>query len=43
MAKSKKDRRREIIAKAMVEPAFGRKLFANPEEVFGGRLSETPW
>jgi hypothetical protein len=34
------DVRKEIVAKAVVDPDFRRKLFANPEEVFGGRLTK---
>ncbi len=31
--------RAEIIAKAIANPAFRKKLFAKPEEVFGGKLT----
>jgi hypothetical protein len=33
--KSAKDRRAEALARAIADPAFRRKLFANPEAVFG--------
>lgn len=33
-ASKKKDLRRDILAKAIVDPAFRRKLFENPETVF---------
>jgi hypothetical protein len=32
------DLRRHIVARAVVDPAFRRRLFNNPEQVFGGRL-----
>lgn len=31
--------RAEIIARAIADPAFRRKLFAKPEEVFQGKLT----
>lgn len=34
-----KDLRRQIVAKAVVDPAFRRRLLSKPEDVFGGRLS----
>ena len=33
------DLRRHIVARAAADPAFRRRLFANPEQVFGGRLT----
>ena len=43
MASSKsavvKDLRAEIVAKAIANPAFRKKLFATPELVFGGKLT----
>lgn len=38
--KTKSDTRREIVARAIVDPAFRKKLFAKPEEVFGETLNE---
>lgn len=35
-----KDARAEVIARAIADPAFRKKLFANPEEVFGAKLSK---
>ena len=35
-----KDARAEILAKAIVDPAFRKKLFANPEAVFGAKLTK---
>lgn len=35
----KKDYRKEIVARAMVDPSFRRKLFASPETVFGAELT----
>jgi hypothetical protein len=32
--------RAEIVAKAIANPAFRKKLFAKPEEVFGGKLTK---
>jgi hypothetical protein len=37
--KKGKDRRKEIISRAVVDPAFRRKLFSKPEEVFGCKLT----
>ncbi len=34
------DLRREIVAKAIVDPAFRRRLLRSPEKVFGAPLSE---
>lgn len=34
-----KDLRRDIIARAIVDPAFRRKLFSDPEAIFGGKLA----
>jgi hypothetical protein len=36
---TKKDARAEVIAKALVDPAFRKKLFANPEAAFGAKLT----
>jgi hypothetical protein len=33
------DLRRHIVARAAADPAFRRKLFADPATVFGGRLT----
>ena len=33
------DLRRHIVARAAADPAFRRRLFANPASVFGGRLT----
>ncbi len=38
--KRKKDLRKEIITKAIADPAFRRKLFRSPEKVFVSRLSK---
>lgn len=38
--KGKRDLRRDILAKAVVDPAFRRKLFKSPKEVFGASLSK---
>jgi hypothetical protein len=38
-AKGGQDLRRHIVARAAADPAFRRRLFANPEAVFGGRLT----
>jgi hypothetical protein len=35
-----KDARAEVLAKAIVDPAFRKKLFANPEAAFGAKLSK---
>ncbi len=35
----KSDLRRQIVAKAIVDPKFRKELFASPEKVFGERLS----
>jgi hypothetical protein len=37
---SQKDARAEVIAKAIVDPAFRKKLFSNPEAAFGAKLSK---
>ena len=34
------DLRREIVAKAIVDPVFRRKLLASPEKVFQAKLSD---
>lgn len=39
--KNPKDLRKQIISKAIVDPAFRRKLFSNPEAVFEGRVTKT--
>jgi hypothetical protein len=39
MAAKKRDLRKEIIAKAVVDPSFRRKLFTSPEKVFGAALT----
>lgn len=36
----KKDLRKEILAKAAVDPSFRRKLFKDPELVFNGKLTD---
>lgn len=33
------DLRHHIVARAAADPAFRKKLFADPEKVFGGRLT----
>jgi hypothetical protein len=33
------DMRRQIVARAAADPAFRRRLFADPARVFGGRLT----
>ncbi len=33
------DLRRQIVARAAADPAFRRRLFADPAKVFGGRLT----
>lgn len=35
MAATKKDLRTEVIARAIADPTFRRKLFANPDRVLG--------
>lgn len=41
MATSKTtDKRKEILAKALVDPSFRKKLFSTPDAVFGEKLSE---
>ncbi len=40
-ATSGQDMRRHIVARAAADPAFRRKLFADPAKVFGGRLTAT--
>ncbi|HHT9135269.1 MAG TPA: hypothetical protein ACFYD2_10235 [Candidatus Avalokitesvara rifleensis] len=37
---SSKDLRKNILAKAIVDPRFRQKLFKSPEVVFGGKLSK---
>lgn len=37
--KKTKDMRKEIISRAVVDPAFRKKLFAKPEEIFGAKLT----
>jgi len=39
MARKPKDLRRDIVARAIVDPAFRKKLFAKPEEIFGAKIS----
>lgn len=34
------DLRREIVAKAIIDPAFRRRLLRSPEKVFGAPLTE---
>lgn len=34
------DLRRQIVAKAIVDPAFRRKLLTSPEKVFGARMTK---
>ena len=41
MATSKKDVRRDIVARAIVDPAFRRKMLADPEKVIAGKLTAT--
>lgn len=36
---TKVDVRKQILAKALVDPRFRKKLFSKPEEVFGGKLT----
>jgi hypothetical protein len=36
---TKVDLRKAILAKALVDPRFRKKLFAAPEDVFGGKLT----
>ena len=36
-----KDLRRQIVAKAVVDPAFRRRLLTKPEDVFGGKLTQS--
>lgn len=36
---SKSDLRKEIVSRAIVNPAFRRKLFQNPEAIFGEELN----
>lgn len=38
-AKITKDKRKEIINRAIVDPGFRKKLFSKPEEVFGCKLT----
>jgi hypothetical protein len=40
MATKKQDLRKQIVAKAIVDPAFRRKLLASPEKVFGSTLTK---
>lgn len=35
-----KDARAEVIARAIADPAFRKKLFSNPEVAFGAKLSK---
>lgn len=35
------DLRRKILARAVVDPEFRKRLFRNPEDVFEGKLSKT--
>lgn len=39
-ARSAADLRRHIVAKAIVDPAFRRRLVRSPEAIFGSRLSQ---
>jgi hypothetical protein len=41
VATSGQDMRRHIVARAAADPAFRKKLFADPAKVFGGRLTAT--
>jgi len=38
--KSSKDLRAQVVAKAIADPAFRKKLLANPHKVFGAKLSQ---
>lgn len=35
------DLRRQIIARAIVDPEFRKRLFSRPEEIFQGKLSKS--
>ena len=37
-AQGRTDLRRQIVARAAVDPAFRQRLFRNPEQVFGGKM-----
>ena len=37
--KRSKDLRAHVVAKAIADPAFRKKLFANPQSVFGGKVT----
>jgi hypothetical protein len=39
--KKPRDLRKQIVAKAIVDPAFRRKLLASPEAVFGATLTKS--
>lgn len=39
--KPEADLRKAIIAKAVVDPSFRKKLFTKPEEIFGRKLTKT--
>lgn len=41
MADKPKDLRRDIVSRAIVDPAFRNKLITNPEAVFGSKLTES--
>lgn len=39
VAKASSDLRKHIVAKALVDPRFRKKLFSSPEEVFGDKMT----
>lgn len=39
MADQESDRKKQIVARALIDPEFRELLFEKPEEVFGGALS----
>jgi hypothetical protein len=40
MADREAHRKKEVVARALIDPAFRKVLFANPEQVFGRTLTQ---
>ena len=40
MAQDEAERKKQVVARALVDPAFRKVLFENPEKVFGRNLSK---
>ena len=40
MADQEANRKKEVVARALIDPAFRKVLFANPEQVFGRSLTQ---